>query len=167
MSGKKFKRLLLQSSELDEIIEASSKHKDTGLDDKKRRQRGHEIIQQTKAAYHLVSDAPSQEENENEKKLKSQLESILFLDHAFSRRSDTSNKSKKRRIREISKEKSNRKQIKLNDGLQGTMSNSRSSSSYHSKRKHEPTFNKKKDAERKRIQTLADLAKQLKKGKKK
>lgn len=170
MSGKKFfKRLLLQSSELDDIIVASSNKNETDLNNKKKRKKTHETLEETKG-HHVLLDASSQEANENndnEKKLKSQLESILFLDHAFSRRSDTSNRSKKRRIKEISKEKIDRKQIKSNDGLSGTMSNSRSSSSYHSRRKHEPTFNKKKDSERNRIQSLADLAKQLKKGKKK
>ncbi len=170
MSGKKFKRLLQQSSELDEIIVASSSNKNENNGLNKKKQKSHEILEQTKGGRLPFLDTSSQEDNENndnEKKLKSQLESILFLDHAFSRRSNTSNRSKKRRINEISKEKIDRKQIKSNDGLSGTMSNSRSSSSYHSRRKHEPTFNKKKDVERKRIQSLADLAKQLKKNKKK
>ena len=170
MSGKKFKQLLLQSTELDDIVIASSssssKKNDTGLSlrktDKKKR-KSHVLLGQASLS------ATSQEiddYNTEDQKLKSQLESILFFDHAFSNRSEAFTKSKSRRMKEMNDEKRDRKKIRSNDGLNGTMSNSRSSSSYHARRNHEPTFNKKKDAERKRIQNLVDLAKQLKKRKK-
>ena len=106
--------------------------------------------------------------DEHEKKLKSQLESILFFDHAFSRRSEISEQSKKRNLKEIKASKKIRDKIKgEGDYLNGSLSNSRCSSSINSRRKHEPTFDKKKDAERKRIKSLQDLARQLKKRQKK
>ena len=173
MSGKKFKQLLVQSSELDDII---TRHSDAIISSSssKKLSKTKEIImshdtKKEKGRYHNNNydnnnELESSNVDEHEKKLKSQLESILFFDHAFSRRSEISEQSKKRKLKEIQASKKKRDKIKdEGDYLNGSLSNSRCSSSINSRRKHEPTFDKKKDAEKKRIKSLQDLARQLKK----
>lgn len=165
MSGKRLRKLLLQSSELDEITKVSSS---SASSHKKRKQ----IIskyeeENSKSIINNDSNDKSKEELDREKKegkLKSQLESLLFYDHAFSRRASITQKSMKRKMNELSKAENDRKMMKLlGQGVGGTLSNSRSSSSRNARRKNEPTFDKKKDSQRKEIKSLKDLARRLKK----
>ena len=152
MSGRRLKQLLLQSAELDEVAEV-------GLA-KQQQQKG-EKYNVLRKKIMVEGNNDDKDEGENEKKLKSQLESILYFDNAFRERNG--NMSMKRRMNELSDESKRRKKIRSNDSMYGTTSNSRSSSSSNARRKHEPTFDKKKDAERKRIQSLKDLARKMKK----
>ncbi len=168
MSGKKLRKLLLQSSQLDEVTHNT--RSTVSAAQKKRRK---QAVNKSKHVENNTIDTNKSTEDlkkeKDEKKLKSQLESFLFYDHAFSRRSEATNQSKKRKINELSKEQNDRLMMKLlgmdSTLCGGTQTNSRSSSSRNSRKKHEPTFDKKKAAKRKEIKNLRDLARQLKKKK--
>ena len=168
MSGKRFRKLLLQSTELDEIVNGTSSSVQSSH--KKKRKQGlvnkNNNSNQIQNAFTNSSKKDLEREKEKEI-LKKQIDSFLFYDHAFSRRSEITNQSKKRKMKELSMEENDKMMMKLlgMDSGGGTFSNSRSSSSRNSRNKHEPTFDKKKDAERKKIKNLQDLARQLKKKK--
>mmetsp|Transcript_14333 Transcript_14333/g.21719 ORF Transcript_14333/g.21719 Transcript_14333/m.21719 type:complete len:176 (+) Transcript_14333:30-557(+) len=171
MPGKRlFKQLLLQSSALDDLAVTSTtatgaSTTDAGTLSRKKRKVIHNSVD--KHAGINGKDDKSNSEDADEQKIKSQLDSILFYDNAFSRNAGITEKSIKRKMDEIQKSSKEVRKMKSAQGSIGTIGNSRSSSSMNSQRRHLPTFNKKKDKERKRIQSLKDLAKQLRKRNKK
>jgi hypothetical protein len=160
MSGKRLKQLLLQSAELDDLARIDGD--------------GNGATQKKKNKDRVLSRIEKNEEDkddaikdEKEVKLQKQLDSILYYDQAFAKKSRSTKESVKRKMKELSNSKQQRKRIKSNEVFVGTSSNSRSSSSSNFRRKSEPTYNKKRDVEKKRIRGLKDLARQLKKRDKK
>ena len=167
---KLLKQLLLQSAQLDDLATASSTRagvtaKDSSSSSKKRNLVLLQHNTDSIATKHTNKEDKSENENEVEVKIKSQLDSILFYDKAFSRRSDNTESSKKRKMDEL--QKASNHEAKVMNKTIGSIGNSRSSSSMNARRNRLPTFNKKRDKEKKRIQSLNDLAKQLRKRRKK
>ena len=157
MSGRRLKQLLLQSAELDDLVSTANTPSAKKPLVRKKKENGISRVKNNE------NDDNDMKRDEKEVKLKSQLKSILFFDHAFSQRTGSTDKSMKRKMSELSNESNQRKKIKSKEGFVGSSSNSRSSSSFNSRRTREPTFNKKKDAEKKRIKSVTDLARQLRK----
>mmetsp|Transcript_28472 Transcript_28472/g.32678 ORF Transcript_28472/g.32678 Transcript_28472/m.32678 type:complete len:183 (-) Transcript_28472:3018-3566(-) len=169
MSMKKLKHFLIQSSELDELSNLgeakksnADKRKANGLITKKSK-----ASSSTSSKQRLVLGDTNADDNDDStsSKLQSQVASILFFDHAFSHRSYNTERSMKRKMNDDLKISEQRKKVKSEEGLGNSLSNSRSSSSsYQSKSsRHIPTYNKKKDEERKRVKSLQDLARKLQK----
>ena len=165
MSGRRLKQLLSQSAELDDLIQAAkgddnATKVEATQTNKKSKSRSN---QKSSSSSSSDNDSNSKNKNETEIKLQSQLDSILFFDHAFSRRAGSNKKSMKRKMDEIKNVTDQRKKIKSSHRLNGSTGNSRSSSSMNSRRKNIPTYNKKKDQRMKRIKNLKELARKLKK----
>jgi hypothetical protein len=188
---KRWKKILLKSAELDELTTTTTttktiqsqnqqRNEKTKRNEKNTQQRYNKNIlqhhhqqqqQQQKQKQQQSYDINNNQE-EQERKIKSKLTSILFIDHAFSKRSEPLHQSEKRKIQELHDSSTSRTKILKQSGNEvsryeysgSIVGNSRSSSScYASKKKrHLPTFDKKKDGERKRIASLKDLANQLK-----
>jgi len=115
--------------------------------------------------------------------IQSHVESILLIDRAMARRSAPQQQALKRKLKLDEEDHKQRKKLismqsgttnnataPLNTGKKisiptggGTLSNTRSSSSSFALLEKEATFDKKKDAKRKKAQRLLDLARKLKK----
>lgn len=106
-------------------------------------------------------------EAETKSALRSQIDSILFFDKAFSAQTMSATTSLKNRNAKLTQEKLRRRKMVQNSNQFNT-GNSRSSSSKISPRKASiiPTFNKKKFEKEQKVRDLKDLAKRLRKDKK-
>jgi len=141
MSSKLLKQVILRGNELDDIASSAGA--------KKRK------VKKLKAFPKKNEDRETVEKNV----LQSQVETMLFFDTAFSNRSMSTNSSLDRRQKSLLKKKSKKAKEQIG--------NSRSSASIHARKAHVPTFNKKKHAAQKKIKDLEQLAKMLKRDRKK
>lgn len=140
MGSKALKQFLKQSSALDDLIQLQTQK---STKDKK-------IKGIQKKAPDQVPKSP----------LQSQIDSYLFFDKAFSNRTSTVNEALDDTLKKLQMEKKNRtKAIEIRKEV----GNTRSSSSKFIRKASIPTFNKKKDEEQKKIKSLKDLARRLKK----
>lgn len=144
MPSKLFKQVIQQGSALDEL-RSSKDSTSPNASQKSNRMKA------------LITSV--EEEPVKKSALQSQVESMLFFDRAFSLRSESTTKSLSRRRKDLEKKK--RRKVK------DPIGNSRSSSSSYARKAHVPTFNKKRHEAQKKIKDLNQLAKMLKKAKKK
>ena len=154
MPSKLLKQFLQDSAELDSINDSLVKQNSRPKKTKKRKRNPEPLT---------VVDNRSNEEGND---LQNQVEAMLFYDVAFSKRDERRKEALQRKGQEDKKIDRERRRI-AKDAISGSLSNSRSSSSRFKQLKPTPTFNKKKHAEKKKIQGLRDLAKRLQIGGKK
>jgi hypothetical protein len=153
MPSKLLKQFLQESAELDSINDSLVEEKSRSKHMKKRKRNPEPLA---------VEDSSNEEGNE----LQNQVEAMLFYDVAFSRRDQSRKDALQRKGQEHKQIDRERKRISK-DAFSGSLSNSRSTSSKFKQLKPTPTFNKRKDAEKKKIKSLRDLAKRLQVGGKK
>lgn len=166
MSTRLLKKFLQKSLELDElapILVGKNQIKPSLKEHKEKKTKYQKKVKQKSISN--IAGAPGKKPEKDEI-LKSQVQSVLLFDEAFSQTSGSTKASLKRKTREGKDRQKMQKRIK---SMSGTLSNSRSSSSCISNLKPEPTYNKKNAASEKELKNLEDLARRLfesKKGKK-
>jgi hypothetical protein len=149
MSSKLIKQFIKHSNDLDELVN------DKANKDAKGRKKS---SSNNKGVHNKVQDiAPKSA-------LESQIESILFFDRAFSNRTYSCKQSLETKLDSIKAEKKNRKK---DLEYRHEVGNTRSSSSKIARKAHLPTFDKKKYEADKKVKSLKELAKLLKKDSKK
>jgi len=166
MSTRLVKKFLQKSLELDELAPTTLLAKDKikpSVKEREEKKKKHQKKSKKKSITDITG-VPRKKLDKDEI-LKSQVQSVLLLDEAFSQTSGSTAASLKRKTREGRDRQKMQKRIK---SMSGTLSNSRSSSSCISNLRVEPTYNKKNAASEKELKNLEDLARKLfdsKKGK--